>query len=191
MARMKMSERLAKAEAEAARLSSVVDEQAELIQRERREKRALATQVSLGPDGMRARIAQLLVTLDDVDAKPDAWSWDNICDVIMARMQDLESSVEYAKSMAQNTDCYDAKRSLPEALDKIESAIGKLQEAQQTVDGLPDTYVDWLDMMKGDLTPNDVDRMIALLEILGLSGAPLRRILQSADMAHALQAEAR
>ena len=74
---------------------------------------------------------------------------------------------------------------------KIEDLGTQLHEANEKINALPnddllDTWCDWIRETTFD--PDEIDRMVELLDLLGISGNRLNAVLSSSDIPAALKA---
>jgi hypothetical protein len=183
MAREKLSDKVARLERElaSAQYETAATQRLLASKREALDKLLQECEGATRPDGILRRVASIIC---NADQDPATYSWDDVCQTVEGReyertelrtiLGNTSARLQLGINLQNSTEA--------EIMDKVDTEICKLQEAKETVDSLPTGWEEWKDLMSSSLEPAEVERMIELLELLGLEGKKLAYVLQSTDL---------
>jgi len=146
------------------------------------------------PDGLLRRLANAVA---EGDQDPGSLSWDDVCQIVggwqyerasfRQQLRDLAMKIGVSLDNVQRFTGVRTPRTDLEVLDAIDTEVGGMQEAKETLEALPTGWEEWKDLMASTMSPADVDAMVELLDLLGFSGTRLACVLASPDMAGAIK----
>jgi hypothetical protein len=132
-----------------------------------------------------ARLADV-VFVDKSTAERNAVGYDDVAERVCALLAIEEAAEELVQEV---TGISNNPKPLDRQIDEAKSKAYDLNRTQESFDGLPSDWAEWAEWIEANtFAPADIDRMVELLDLLGLSGNRLNAVLASADIPTALKA---